>query len=207
MQNCDQNWDGIEVLTGPAVEPFTAADFKLHARIDFDTEDTLIDGYIKSAREFFEGQTGVCLINQTIAQYHEQWPDEEFFRLRRWPVSAVGSVEWTATDNVTVTTLAANTDYITNLKRKPARVLLPYEGTWPDGTLSPAHPIKITYTAGFGVAAGSIPGDILQCLRMITAYFYENREATVIAQTTSALLEMPIGVRDTIKRRKLEFHG
>ena len=35
-------------------EPVTIADFKQHARIDFNTDDNLIDLYLKSARQYLE---------------------------------------------------------------------------------------------------------------------------------------------------------
>ena len=38
---------------------FTAADFRAHARIRTDAEDTLIDGYIAAATDYLEGEHGI----------------------------------------------------------------------------------------------------------------------------------------------------
>lgn len=42
------------VVTDLATEPVTLAFFKEHARIDFDTDDTIITAYIKAARIYLE---------------------------------------------------------------------------------------------------------------------------------------------------------
>lgn len=43
-----------DVVTDLVSEPIDVAFFKQHARIDFDTDDTLIDSYIKAARQQLE---------------------------------------------------------------------------------------------------------------------------------------------------------
>lgn len=207
LENWDQHWDGLEISSGPAAEPISTADAKRHLRVDFTEEDDYIDLCVKAARVWFEQQTNTCLITQTVVQYHEDWPCENHIKLRRGPVSGVTSIQWTATDNTTVTTLVAGTDYLVNLKRRPARIVLPYAGEWPSGTLTTVNPIKITYTAGFGAAATSIDADIMGCLRFLLGYFYENREAVVVGVNASILSEMPIGVRDVVRRCKLPYHG
>ena len=47
----------------PAAEPVTLADAKAHLRISHDSEDALLQGLIRAAREDLERAAGIALIN------------------------------------------------------------------------------------------------------------------------------------------------
>jgi hypothetical protein len=54
-----------QLVTPPIAEPVTLAQAKLHLRVDFDDDDTLIAALITAAREYCEKQTRRAFFNQT----------------------------------------------------------------------------------------------------------------------------------------------
>lgn len=71
--------EGVEymVLEDLASEPVTLADFKLHARVDFNTDDSLLEFYLKSARQYLEQWSqlsfGVKKIRFTATRVPDRW--------------------------------------------------------------------------------------------------------------------------------------
>ena len=81
------------VRTGePAAEPVTLAEVKNHLRIAHDSENDLLQGLIRAAREDLERATGMALIDQTWRLVLDGWPLEGRALLARHPVKAVTSV-------------------------------------------------------------------------------------------------------------------
>lgn len=54
------------VVTDLATEPVVLADFKQHARIDFNTDDNLVSKYITGARQYLEMFSQLSFGNKTI---------------------------------------------------------------------------------------------------------------------------------------------
>jgi Phage gp6-like head-tail connector protein len=54
-----------QIVTPPIVEPVTLDQAKLHLRVDFDDDDTLITALITAAREYAERRTRRAFFNQT----------------------------------------------------------------------------------------------------------------------------------------------
>ena len=55
----------LKLITPPAVEPITATEAKLHARIDISDDNSLVGDLITTAREYCEGVNGHAFITQT----------------------------------------------------------------------------------------------------------------------------------------------
>lgn len=53
------------LVTPPAVEPVTIEDARTFLRISTQSEDTILERLIKTARELVEAETGLALIDQT----------------------------------------------------------------------------------------------------------------------------------------------
>ena len=83
--------EGVEyaVVADLAQEPVTLADFKQHARVDFNTDDNLIAFYLKAAREYLEQWSqlsfGVKTIRFTALRVPNRW------RLVNGPYTAITS--------------------------------------------------------------------------------------------------------------------
>jgi uncharacterized phiE125 gp8 family phage protein len=160
--------------TGPAVEPLSLADAKLHLSIGADeTEwDGYIPGLITAARVFTEERTGLAAINQAVVLILDRFPDVIF--LPRGPVSAVATVKY-VDDGGTQRTLAESL-YQKDLKSKPARITPAFGCTWPS-TREQMSAVEVKFTAGYGTAAASVDARFIQAMKLLLSHWFENRDA------------------------------
>jgi uncharacterized phiE125 gp8 family phage protein len=139
----------VSTVTGPSVEPVTLAEIKTHLRgISHTDHDDLLNGLIKSAREYVETVTNRAMVQRTLAAYYKDWPENDVFALPISPLISVSSVKYTTAAG-TVTTYSAD-NYTVETALTPGLVMLGYEKTWPTATLhNDEYPIEITYLAGY----------------------------------------------------------
>lgn len=62
------------VISDLVSEPVTTAFFKEHARIDFDTDDNLVESYLKAARQYLESYSQLSFGEKTILITAERLP-------------------------------------------------------------------------------------------------------------------------------------
>lgn len=134
---------------------------KNHTRVLFDDDDAdfvnAIDAVAREAEDY--GQ--IALINQTIRVTLPCWPRAMIFNL---PIAPL--LDWST---VTVTADGeAFDDYAVMTGRRPA---LRLSGSRPQGV------IVIEYVAGFGDAAGDIPGDLRKAMLDQVSVYYDTRGA------------------------------
>ncbi len=148
-------------------------------------EDDLLNADITGAREHVEDITRRALLTQTWDYFLDDWPSEDFIKLpfgnlQSFP--ATQSVKWKDEDG-TETTLTVTTDYLWETNGDQCgRVVLPYEGNWPTGTLYPSNPITIRFVCGWTTAA-LVPYRIKAAIRLLCADLYESRGEPVLGQT------------------------
>src|SRR5262245_56901775 len=82
----------------PEVEPVTLGEVKEHLRITHTSEDELLSGIIRAARDEVERATGTALISQAWRLVLDRWPRNGCVHLMRHPVRAVLSVTAYGTD-------------------------------------------------------------------------------------------------------------
>lgn len=195
------------ILSPPAAEPLELEDVKAFMRISSSEEDQPLLDLIVSARMFFEKETGFALINRTIRANLRFFPKASTIRLPYPPLVSVTSVEYY--DSASPTALVSGTDfYVDNTSRLGSLVLVPGQ-SWPTDDLRPPG-VEIEYIAGFGAFSESIPGDILQCLRSLIAFWDDVPEAVYVPGDTkiSGKIEiMPMGALSVIERYKKEARG
>ena len=80
------------LLTGPALEPVSLEEAKNWLRLDANTEDTLVDALITSARLRVEAAAGIQLITQEWRIVMDVWPDTACLELPTRPVSSVEAI-------------------------------------------------------------------------------------------------------------------
>jgi uncharacterized phiE125 gp8 family phage protein len=166
----------LKLLSGPALEPVSPDEAKLYLRVDQSGEDDTIILMIGAARELFERETGVILIDQSWLLTLDAWPlrgsdgkRRIHFPLR--PVSTIASV----TSSVGGTpTDVPSTDYVLDVASAPPRLVEPVSGLWPK-TDAAAAGIAVTFTAGFGAASTDVPAAIRLALLKLVAEAYEGR--------------------------------
>lgn len=195
----------VNVLSGPQTEPVALeGDGGLKQWVRTDEEDTLLTSLLKSARRRVEREYDLALITQTLElridrfprpgnpvlwqQYSwggwaeavptfnlqgSAWPDRAAIFVPRPPLQSVVSIQYVAADG-TLTTLDAP-QYLVDSARKPARITPAPGSFWPITRVQP-DAVIVTYKAGFGDTADSVPDTVKQALKVMVAQAYENRE-------------------------------
>lgn len=153
----------------PAVEPVTLAETKAHLRIAHDSEDTLLGGLIRAAREEVERSTGLALIAQTWRLAIDSLPRSSQVLLHRHPVTEILSV--TAFGSEGEAALIAASAYEVDLLSRPAR--LHFEERPP--ALRIMNGIEIDFAAGFGEAGTDVPDLLRRAILLLVAHWYEFR--------------------------------
>lgn len=182
----------LTIGTAPAVEPISTTEAKSHLRVDISDDDTLIDSLVKAARERVETITRRALINQTWQFVMDKFPGEDEIELPLPPLSSVTSVVYTDADDSDATFSSAS--YWVDTDREPGRIKLKSGQSWPSTTLKTAAGVTITFVAGYGAAGSSVPQSIRQAILLLTAHYYENREAVQFTSGGS-LQVLPMGVK------------
>ncbi len=185
---------GLRRTVAPTSEPVTTDEAKLHLRLSLDAtdEDAVVDRCIAAARQWFEDRTGRALINQTWKYTIDNWYASEsvrrpgFIYLPRAPLSSVTSVYYTATDGSS--TLWDSANYTVDTESEPGRLALAYSKSWPV-TREVVNAISITYVAGYGATAASVPDGVKAALLLTIADLFENRETFTTGTIRTPLTE------------------
>jgi len=177
------------------LEPVTLAEMKTHLRVDHDDEDAYIQSLITAAREYVEEQTGRRLMNTTEYQYYAGWPTE--MELRWSPLSSVTSIVYVDTSDTTQT--CSSSVYDVDTAEVPGRVRQAYGQTWPTNR-GHENDITVTYVAGYGATADSVPERAKHAIKLIAANWYEHREA---ATDGKAPVEVPMAATSLLWNLKV----
>ncbi len=166
------------LLAGPAVEPVTLAETKVFLRVSDNAEDGFISTLITAARLHIEGTTGRALISQSWRTVHDCWPQDRQVILPVAPlISITQIVVYNNEGDPTILSLA---QFQPETKANPARIFVPGSITGlPE--MREHNGIEIDYIAGFGAAGSDVPADLRQALLSLVGYWFEHRDAVVIA--------------------------
>jgi uncharacterized phiE125 gp8 family phage protein len=161
------------VTVGPSPEPITLPEAKVQCKLeaDYNDEDTAIEVYIRAARELVEEVTGRSLITQTRVMRLDYFPLDCEILLDHGRLISVTSVEYHADETETLSTLSSSDYWIDSHSEVPRIVV---KDSWPS-TYSRPNAVVITYTAGYGAAATSIPRPLVQAVKEIVAFMYSHR--------------------------------
>lgn len=174
-------------LAGPLAEPLSLAEIKAHLRLDDDSEDGLLAGYLVAAREAVERHLRRTLISRRWQSVLDAWPAGPV-RLPRPPLLAVEAVR--VFDAAGAASLVPPSDYRVETRAEPGFLLaasaagLPRPGLFPSG-------IEIDFVAGYGTDWNAVPSPIRQALLMMVSDLFESRSsaAPAIAGTVRSLLD------------------
>lgn len=155
----------------PAVEPVTLTEAKAHLRLGHDSEDELLSGLIRAARQEVEAQTGTALIDQSWRLALDCWPESGRVALARHPVRQVLSV--TVFGLLGEASLIDPQTYQFDPVSRPARLHFE-EQPAPERRM---NGIEIDFSAGFGEAGTDMPDLLKRAMLMLVAHWYEFRAA------------------------------
>jgi uncharacterized phiE125 gp8 family phage protein len=153
----------------PETEPVSVVELKQHLRIDHDSEDVLLEGLVRAAREEVEASTGLALINQNWRLTLDRLPRSGEVGLRRYPVRAVSSVTVYGADGEA--SLVDPGHYLHDLEARPARLKFlatPVSERVMNG-------IEIDFEAGFGEAGTDVPDLVKRAITILVGHWYEFR--------------------------------
>lgn len=204
--------------SSPATEPITLAEAKLHLRVDFD-DDALITSLAIAAREVIESRLGQSLITQTWELILDYFPSAGGYynpQIRQvWsslggfpsgtgpypgmlanaggmiplympPIQSVTSVQYydfTGTlQTVDPSVYIVSTGF-------PGRIEPNYSKVWPIARPT-VDSVLITFVAGYGSSASSVPEAVKAAMKLMIGNWYENREAV----GTGSYMEIPMAV-------------
>ena len=146
---------------GPSAEPVTLADVKAHLRLDHSSEDELLAGLIRAAREEVERTTGMALL--------DRWPRDGCAVLAIHPVREILLVTAFGTEGEA--SLLDPADYQADLVSRPARIHF----ATPAQPLRAMNGIEVDFTAGFGEAGTDVPDLLRRAIVTLVAHWYEFR--------------------------------
>ena len=158
------------IRTGePGAEPVTLAELKQYLRLGHASEDELLAGLIRAAREDLERATGLALIEQGWRLALDRVPPNGIVLLPRHPVREVTAVTFYDADGVAHVLSAG--DYQVDTVSRPARVVI---GKALDG-LRAMNGLEIDFACGFGEAGPDVPDILRRAITLLAAHWYEFR--------------------------------
>ncbi len=142
-------------------DPVTDTEFTEHMRLDAD----LVTGaypYVRAAAREVEQYADIALLTQTITVTTNAHEREDGLTILRLPIGP-------AHEDVTVERVETDGTFTP----------MPYSYIVYNGAvrfaMHPEHPVRITYTAGYGETAESIPADLRMAVCDLAARLYDHR--------------------------------
>ena len=154
--------------TAPTVEPVTLAEVKTHLRINHSEEDSYLAMLITVAPTAAEDRTGRTMLETTWQYTLDGFPDE--IVLPNPPIISVTHVKYKDSDNV-LQTLSAS-DYVVDTASQPGRIVRAYGKDWP-ATYDEINTVVVTYKAGYGTSAASVPAPLKQWILLAIGDMYD----------------------------------
>ncbi len=153
----------------PEVEPVTLVEAKQNLRIDHDSEDELLSGLIRAAREEVEASCGLALVEQSWRLTLDLVPRSGRILLLRHPVREVISV--TVYGDAGEASILDPSGYQLDPLSRPARLHM-------DPVVRPGlvmNGIEVDFTAGFGETGADVPDLLKRAILSLAAHWYEFR--------------------------------
>ena len=161
------------LLAGPAEEPVSLVEAKAFLKVDDAAEDGLIGTLIAAARLHVESVTGRAMVFQSWRLVLDAWPGGRTVTLPVGPVDALTAVTVFDEDD------EAHELGLAQFSVQAGRLMLPRDISGP--ALRPRLGLEIDYMAGFGTEPEEVPSDIRQALLLLVGYWFEHRDAVIVA--------------------------
>lgn len=170
----------LHLVSGPAIEPVTVAEAKLHCKVDVTTDDALIANLIVAARQYAETFTQRAFISQTWDLKLDAFPCG-VLTLPMPPVQSVTSITYldTAGDAQAWSTALYQTDLPSGLFAAPARIAPAYGQSYPLTRSDVFNAVTVRFVCGYGASATAVPTMIREAVLLLVGWMYEQRQSTV----------------------------
>lgn len=163
-------------------EPFNLLDVKEHLRLPstYETEDDMLNWFIKAARQIAERETNRAIMPATWKLTLDKFPNDMIICSKN-PLISVSSITYVDSDGDTQTW--STSEYVVDDQREPWRIEPAYGYTFPS-TRDRINAVTVTFIAGYQTVT-EIPANIMQGMRLLIGDFYKNRENIVIGRMVS----------------------
>lgn len=136
-------------------------------------DDTLIEIYLRTARQYVETRTNRALITQTLMTSIDYcWPTAPFF-MPRSPLVSVDTIDYIDADGAAQT--LDPDDLIVDINHEPGRIAPAYGECFP--RLQPRiAAATINFTAGYGDAPADVPDVLRTAIMILCKHYYDYRD-------------------------------
>lgn len=174
----------------PSIDPVTLAEVKKHLNLDHTDDDAYVTDLISVATSHAESYTNRQLISATYQLLFNGFPD--VISLPKPPAVSISSLSY-VDGSGTTQVLTQGTHFNWNLPSGPyathATVFPAYGTYWP-ATRHYMPSVSLTYVAGYGSTASSVPIAIRQAIKAVVATMYEYREEVVTGTIKTEIPEV-----------------
>lgn len=166
----------LSISSQSSIEPIDTSAVNAHLKIQTTLEDTLMLGYIRSARIQLENKIKRALIPTSFCMQLDDFADT--ITLLYPPLSTSATdVVITYVNGTGTTSTVASTVYTVDWKSEPGRIYLAFDAEWPTDVRDVPGAIKISYAAGYTTA--TIPENAALWLKLRAAEMYKYREPII----------------------------
>ena len=166
--------DQLTETTGPVAEPVSVPEMKLHLRVDFSEDDTLIAAQIKAVRQWMEDYLQIAMVPRTYLAKFERLGEVVELPIR--PIASVSQIQVYSTDSPSVLTTVDASLY--DVDTNKGRIYRAHAESWPDWYPRP-DAVQVTFVAGYdgtSPVVDATPESLKAALKLIVGDLYENRE-------------------------------
>lgn len=183
----------VKRVTAPSGDPVDLADLKTYLRIDTDSDNSLLEGFISAATISVEKYLNSKLMTQTWDLFLDRFPAAKMndsllsdgvtdgalseylspMKTIDIPFPPLQSVTFFKTIDDAGTEYAF-TGYHVDTADQVGRVALRSSDTWPATYLKPVNGIQIRFVCGYG-GASDVPFAIKHAIMEIAGIFYNSR--------------------------------
>ena len=182
----------LQRVTAPSIEPVTLTEAKAHLRVDFTDDDALIAALIVAARLHAEMLTARSFITTRWKLILDCFPGPSLIGvpygeafslpghailLPKSPAASVTNIQYLDMGSALQT--MPNTDYVADLACEPARITPVFGKIWPV-SLPQIGAVSVTFDAGYGATADTVPEGIKSWIKLRVGSLYEHREGVAL---------------------------
>ena len=194
------------LVTPPVEDAVDVLNMLDHMRVDYadDAEESLIERLTNAAVTRIENLCGRKLITQTWQAFWDYWPTcpwKDRIEIPFGKLQSVTHLKYYDTDDTEATWSSSN--YKVDIYEDPGFVVLGYGKSWPSTTLQVVNGIEAQFVCGYGTVEQDIPEDLRLAIRMLVAFWHENREAFALQVGLVGAVEVPEGVYALIEEYRI----
>jgi uncharacterized phiE125 gp8 family phage protein len=184
----------LSVVTAATVEPVSIQDAKDHCRITTSDEDSLVAGYVVSAREYCEHVTHRTFLSTTFDLKVNGFPcADAAIWLPGPPLISVTSITYVDTNGTSQTWSSAL--YTVDAPAGPyarAGCIVPIYGESYPQTRDQINAVTIRFVAGYGTTASAVPRQLKSAIQIrVMDLYMAGRQSVAIGNSAGIVSTIP----------------